>query len=311
MKKIAPNYYKSFLCIADKCHHSCCIGWEIDIDEDSLAYYKSLDGKFGEKLAKNIETDGDTACFRLVGTEERCPFLKENGLCEMILTLGEDSLCNICTEHPRFYHLLSDREEVGLGLCCEEAARLILSQKEKTTLEILEDDGINDELSSWEEALLFMREKLFAILQNEGKTIEERALEMLTESQANIPNKPISEWQNILLSLEQLDPLWGKTLSSLTDAHDEPLSEFEKPFEKLLLYFIYRHTSEAADSEDFSARVAFAYFGYYIIRLLCSVKKTKDGVCTLSDLAELARQYSSEIEYSVENTEALLDILCE
>ena len=32
MKIIAPNYYPAFRCIADKCRHSCCIGWEIDID---------------------------------------------------------------------------------------------------------------------------------------------------------------------------------------------------------------------------------------------------------------------------------------
>ena len=33
MKLYAPEYYKQFQCIADKCTHSCCIGWEIDIDE--------------------------------------------------------------------------------------------------------------------------------------------------------------------------------------------------------------------------------------------------------------------------------------
>ncbi len=311
MKKIAPNYYKSFFCIADRCRHSCCIGWEIDIDEDSLAYYKSIDGEFGKKLAQNIETDNKTACFRLVGAEERCPFLKENGLCEMILTLGEESLCQICTEHPRFYHLFSDREEVGLGLCCEEAARLILSQKEKTTLEFLEDDGMDDKPSSWEEALFSMREKLFDILQNENKTIEEKASEMLLEVKASFPQKTGAEWCDILLSLEQLDPSWSEALLSLQNIDNIPFPEFEKPFEKLLLYFIYRHASEAADSEDFSARVSFAYLGYHIIRLLCAAKKTKDGVCTFSDLADFARRYSSEIEYSEENTEALLDILCE
>lgn len=77
MKKIAPNYYKSFSCIADRCQHSCCIGWEIDIDEDSLDYYKSIDGEIGEFLSKNIENDGETAHFRLIGEEERCPFLQK------------------------------------------------------------------------------------------------------------------------------------------------------------------------------------------------------------------------------------------
>ena len=34
MKTYAPKYYQQFHCIADKCKHSCCIGWEIDIDKD-------------------------------------------------------------------------------------------------------------------------------------------------------------------------------------------------------------------------------------------------------------------------------------
>ena len=92
MKKLAPNYYKNFSCIADRCKHSCCIGWEIDIDEDSLAYYKSIDGEIGTLLSQNIEDDGENAHFRLVGKEERCPFLQENGLCRMILTLDRKSV---------------------------------------------------------------------------------------------------------------------------------------------------------------------------------------------------------------------------
>jgi hypothetical protein len=50
MKLVAPDYYEKFKCIADKCKHSCCIGWEIDIDEDTMDLYESIDGEFGEKL---------------------------------------------------------------------------------------------------------------------------------------------------------------------------------------------------------------------------------------------------------------------
>ena len=45
-----PSYYKTFQCIADKCEHSCCIGWEIDIVEDSYDYYMGIEGAFGERL---------------------------------------------------------------------------------------------------------------------------------------------------------------------------------------------------------------------------------------------------------------------
>ena len=37
-----PAYYKAFRCIGSDCTENCCIGWEIDVDEDTLAYYKSI-----------------------------------------------------------------------------------------------------------------------------------------------------------------------------------------------------------------------------------------------------------------------------
>ena len=40
MKLRIPDYYDSFQCIAGDCTDSCCIGWELDIDEESYAAYK-------------------------------------------------------------------------------------------------------------------------------------------------------------------------------------------------------------------------------------------------------------------------------
>ena len=49
-----PSYYKNFRCIADKCPDNCCRGWEIDIDEDTLDYYKDLKGPMAEKILSLI-----------------------------------------------------------------------------------------------------------------------------------------------------------------------------------------------------------------------------------------------------------------
>lgn len=34
-----PSYYGDFHCIGGSCKDSCCIGWEVDIDEDTYEYY--------------------------------------------------------------------------------------------------------------------------------------------------------------------------------------------------------------------------------------------------------------------------------
>lgn len=50
MTVTVPSYYKDFKCIANKCRHSCCIGWEIDIDDETFDFYKSVKGDFGKNL---------------------------------------------------------------------------------------------------------------------------------------------------------------------------------------------------------------------------------------------------------------------
>ena len=98
-----PDFYDSFRCIAGKCTDTCCIGWEIDIDETSAARYANVKGNFGNTLRENIE-DGH---FKLL-PGDRCPFLRQDGLCDMICHLGESSLCDICREHPRFVEVYGD-----------------------------------------------------------------------------------------------------------------------------------------------------------------------------------------------------------
>ena len=118
MKLFAPKYYKEFKCIADKCEHSCCIGWEIDIDNTTLEKYKNLKHGYGAHIIDSISMD-DTPHFKLAACE-RCPHLDEQGLCKIIKEVGEDFLCDICREHPRFYNFTCVAE-VGLGMSCREA----------------------------------------------------------------------------------------------------------------------------------------------------------------------------------------------
>ena len=142
MLYVRPDFYDAFRCPAAACRHSCCVGWEIDVDEDALQYYRSLGGKLGDELRRKIALY-PTPHFHLTA-DERCPFLRSDGLCRLICELGEDSLCDICALHPRFYNEYPGRIEMGLGLVCEEAARLILSWPKPLRLIRLEGDGAEE-----------------------------------------------------------------------------------------------------------------------------------------------------------------------
>ena len=300
MKLYAPDYYQNFHCIASDCKHSCCIGWEIDIDQNSLLRYQTMTHPYGEIIRKHIDVQEETACFSLT-KEEKCPFLKENGLCNMILNLGEDSLCQICRDHPRFRNYFSDREEIGIGLCCEEAARLVLGQNKKTELVLLSDNGEQDGLWEEEAELIALRDELFESLQNQTLTLTERIASMLHRVQAEpIKQEELPFWQEKLLSLEQLDPTWQDLLQYVTAGNNKPKA-LDLPLEKLTLYLLYRHLPNAVNEEEIRATVRFAYFGYLLIKTICENTDTP--------IEEAARMFSSEIEYSEENTRTLLELL--
>ncbi len=148
MNIYAPDYYADFHCIADRCRHTCCEGWEIDIDEESLKKYLALPGAFGDRLRSGISRTGSP---HFILNNDRCPLLNQNNLCDLILQCGEESLCQICADHPRFRNYWSDRVELGLGMACEEAAQLILSVNHPMKLILLEGDGLEtpDKAEAW------------------------------------------------------------------------------------------------------------------------------------------------------------------
>ena len=130
MITIFPTFFPSFACKADKCRHTCCQKWEIDIDEDTAETYRHTPGPLGDELRAWITTgDEGSACFRL-NHQGYCHFLNEKGLCRLILEMGPSSLCQICRDHPRFYKFTYDsqrEEDVTLAGPVEASLKVALS----------------------------------------------------------------------------------------------------------------------------------------------------------------------------------------
>ena len=294
MKQIYPSYYKDFRCIAGDCRHSCCIGWEIDVDDDTMQTYRAF-----PDILQHIDDTADMPHFRLA-ENERCPFLNSCGLCDIILNHGEDHLCQICADHPRFRNFFKNRTETGLGLCCEAAAQLILGCPDKVTLEITGNGGD----AGNEREFFGMREQMFRIVQNRDRTVEERITELLTFADTRLPDRSLSEWAQYLAELECLDPVRNEILARVTD-DPFPTDKFAVPTEQLLVYFLYRHLAPALEDGMTAARTAFAVLS---TRMVCAMAQAiaENGEVTLGHLAEAARLYSSEIEYSEENLDDIL-----
>lgn len=306
MKKVVPGYYHRFHCIADQCRHSCCIGWEIDIDTDTMAYYRSVPGDMGKHLQMHIAEEEGVHHF-VLDHREHCPFLNRDGLCDLILTLGENSLCQICRDHPRFRNVFSDRVETGLGLCCEEACRLILTDSEPM---ILSEWGT--EKPTEDEAYFFdWRRQIFALVQDRNQTVDERADALLSFCKIRLPEKDRAEWVNVYRELTALEEKWQVCLDAWEKETLSPAwytREWDVVWEQLLMYFLYRHLPDGLADGSLPERVAFAVLSFRCIReVCCAVSAEADWDTVL----EIARLYSSEVEYDEDNVTALLDLLFE
>jgi lysine-N-methylase len=314
MKYIFPDYYKEFECIKGLCRHNCCIGWEIDIDDNAAAAYASLKGPFGEKLKECIAPKTDDALPHFIlGEKERCPFLNKDNLCEIIITLGENALCNICAAHPRFVNGYENRTETGLGLCCEAASTLILSKKEPVRLVDEYDQPVESDV---DDPILLLRDRVIEILQDRTLSLSERLDKMLIEADCDFSVESIQEnlcrYAKFLSGLERLDEEWTVRLNEFIDfcgnATKEDFCDFDiymknrrTEYEQLAVYFTYRYFALAPDSDYVAERAAFTAFSVLLIRGLGAARFNKTGEFSFHEQSEIARLFSSEIEYSEDN----------
>ncbi len=185
-----PDYYSEFSCIADRCRDSCCVGWEIDIDEDSYEYYSSCEDEFAGYIRANMYTAEDGGYrFRLKGPK-RCAMLNDNNLCDLYTALGEEALCTVCTEYPRFFLVYGKVMQKGLALSCEEAGRILFSRNapvkfvERKMQDYYsgEDGEADDEQEEDKNYIRFLeqvQEMAFAILQDRSRSVRERMCRFL------------------------------------------------------------------------------------------------------------------------------------
>lgn len=122
MRRVRPDYYEKFQCIADRCTITCCQEWKIGVDNETNRKWKKLlppDTVVDKKKnlsAYIVKKDG----MRVIALDEkhRCPFLNEEKLCRLLCTYTDRVLSDTCTQFPREVHRFSTHEEETLMPCC-------------------------------------------------------------------------------------------------------------------------------------------------------------------------------------------------
>ena len=271
---IYPDFYGRFSCRAGDCRHSCCRGWEIDVDEDSAAFYETVPGELGAKLRRSIARDADGAHFTLT-EDERCPFLCADGLCELICRLGEEALCDICALHPRFFEDVGDKELCGLGLSCETVYDLLLGSD--APLGFLNEES-GDTMT------------MPALLRQLGLEADAASLRFDGEP-------PSAEYLRRLAETEAIDRNWPGELAAVAE-EVTPRLPVGPRYDRILQYLLYRQLERAEEAG--------------MERLLRSARESTAFVAAQDALfgtdGEHLRRFSEQIEYSTENAAILLGL---
>lgn len=284
---ILPDFYDRFQCKADACQHTCCRGWDIDIDDVTADIYQHLDGPLGEAIRQHI-AEGPEGWHFCLTADGNCPFLRPDGLCRLIREGGDDILCDICALHPRFFQVVTDksgqdRELGGVGLCCEAAAGLLLNSSSPLTFY---DDERGQSLGTLAQLLdgLGYPQPSAGLLYQPATTKKdyERLLAVLSRTE------PIDDSWTVLL-----DTLQARIASMETITSPEP--ERAKLYQRVYDYLFYRQLESFADVPT-DVLATYAKSNTDFISLAAAVT---------GDLPEAVRRWSEQIEYDTDNVALL------
>lgn len=225
MLYVKPRYFDKFKCTADKCEATCCAGWQIVIDEESLTRYHKEPDVYGDILRERI--DWSEGVFKQDACK-RCAFLNADNLCDMYKHLGEESLCATCTNYPRHIEEFENLREITLAISCPEVARIILNQIEPVTFYEEEVEGEEEEFEDFDPFFFSYLEDarviMLSILQNRSLDISVRAalvLSMAEEMQEIIENSELFQLADVFEKYED-----ATCLANAINRIEKELEEF-------------------------------------------------------------------------------------
>lgn len=308
MKLKYPSFYEKFQCIGSRCKQSCCIGWELEVDSETFNYYKSVPGKFGDRLRnelKNVSNEGSEYYSFTLPVDGRCPFLNSDNLCDIVLNLGEEALCDICTTYPRYSFSYNDILEQSLTISCEEACRLLIDENDNEFViedsnfeyEYDEEDFVNeDALSEFNST----QKTLFDLLNNKELSFDKKLNQILNGTDY----RELSSKEERLRILSLLDPLnkeWADYMDKLLKNENIVNSDWNnQAYSKLLTYFLFRYMPRGLFDEDFESKIRFCLFCIFCIKDLEEITK---------DVKKAASLFSREVEHSEDNIYCILEEL--
>lgn len=237
MLELYPNYYPKFTCTADQCPITCCQEWKISVDDDTYRNWFTIQPPTDvapQKATLSAYTtyQAETRVIRL-NEQKKCPFLKENRLCRLVLAYGDAILSETCTTFPREFHTFSNHVEKTLMPSCPAVIDL---WKEETKLSF---PSVDASLCSDTDNLLFsVRSHLISLMQNNPASPEHILLEcfyiLLESQQQTLSSDLLADYfsesviQQLSDAIEQMDFPLEDTLSECNELLQDLAVNYQK-----------------------------------------------------------------------------------
>ena len=271
MKIVKPTFYKTFKCIAGDCPDSCCQGWEVDADSDSLEYYKTLDNSL--EIKKRIDTvlskdEFDNTIFTLA-PKKRCPFLNDKNLCDMHIAIGGEHTPYPCRTFPRFIYDFGGTREIGISFSCPVASDMMYNTESfDFETEVNSDLPTLNDIDAEKYFLLYKgRAEAYKIAKDKNKSIRERLNDLL-DLGVLLQEKllPYDEggddiaFFDVFKNPELINPEWKEKVEnfSLKQVSDTQSNE------NILMYFLYKYLMQAVYDDDALSKIKMAVLGVLI-----------------------------------------------
>lgn len=266
-----PSFYKDFKCIAGDCPDSCCQGWEVDADDASLEFYKTLTGDIHNRIDSVLDRDefGNTI-FRLAD-KKRCPFLNAENLCDMHIAIGGEHTPYTCRMFPRFINDFGGTREMGVSFSCPVASDMMFGLTEPMRF-VSELNELPPELNEIDAQtyyyLVKAREKAFSIVQDRTHPIHQRLISLLdfgVEIQKDLEEYEEGsddiDFFDVFRNPELINPQW---IDRVNSGKVKPVSD-EIFNENIASYFIFRYFLTAVNDYDVLSKIKMAVIGVLIV----------------------------------------------
>lgn len=333
-----PEYYERFRCIGGSCPDTCCAGWEVDIDDESGDYYRSVTGDFGKRLNEHIcECDGER--YFPLTKSNRCPFLNDKNLCDIYINLGEESLCQTCTEYPRYFMDIGNYEQVDMSLSCMELARIFYTETEHINYIRSENDVCGDELSQDDQATLIevlaLRNQCISVMQDNDGSFTEKfktVRDLVSEAQGLTPEEGdtarpylTEDYSELIVLLESMDSIndtWteklnyykkvsvdSKALSRLGDFFRDTDGSLDTWMSKTAVYFIFRYFIDTLIDGDIEKELCLIHRSLRLILFMLFAEWLIKGTVQVTDIIYVSHLYSKQVEHDDGNVSVLKDTI--